>query len=106
MIIHNDGMPTTRQRSNVAHELGHIFLEHDHPPINVDGDFTRDAVDEAEANWFGFALLVPAQAATHLAHIGFTVAQAAELFGVSEDLMRMRLDVTGARKRFPQRRCG
>jgi hypothetical protein len=102
-IVHNDTMARTRQASNIAHELGHVFLEHQHIPVNAGQEIARDVNDEAEANWFGFALLVPAQAAFHLARIGVSVGDGAEMFGVSEDLMRMRLNATGARRKFPQR---
>lgn len=98
-IIHNDTMPRTRQSSNIAHELGHIFLEHGENPINVGVDL-RDSVTEAEANWFGFALLVPTPAAFHLARIGLPPTEAAPILGVSEDLMRMRLHASGAARRY------
>jgi Zn-dependent peptidase ImmA (M78 family) len=98
-IVHDDEASVLRQRSNLAHELGHIFLEHDHPPVNSGEELSRDVGVEAEAQWFGFALLVPAEAALALARSGMSDESAAERMGVSVDAARYRLNVTGARRR-------
>lgn len=98
-IVHDDDEGVARQRSNVAHELGHIFLEHEHPPIQSGEEFRSDKGMEAEAAWFGFALLVPVEAALALARSGMSDEVAAERMGVSVDAVRYRLNVTGSRRR-------
>ena len=55
-----------------------------------------DPAIEEEANWLGPALLVSEEAANHVARMGLPLAKASDVYGVSEDLMRMRLNVTGA----------
>ena len=90
-ICHNDSHAPARQRSNLAHELAHAILLH--PPTSI---FECDPEAEAEAAWLGPALLVPSAAAIKIAMNGTQCADAAEAFGVSIDLMRMRLGVTGA----------
>lgn len=91
IICHNDSHALTRQRSNLAHELAHAILLH--PPTAM---FDCDPIAEAEAAWLGPALLVPSDAARKIAVNGFDYDEAAKAFGVSVDLMRMRLNVTGA----------
>ncbi len=49
-IYYNDNMPKTRVRFSLAHELGHIVLEH--------GDYLVPE-NEAEANYFASYLLAP-----------------------------------------------
>lgn len=95
-IIHNDRAPVTRQRSNLAHELGHVLLEHDFFPINTEDGFERDSAVEREADWFGFALLITTEAALAIARIGIDVQDAADMLGISVQAMRYRLDVSGA----------
>jgi hypothetical protein len=52
-IYYNDGMPVNRVRFSLAHELGHIILDH--------GDYL-DPVKEAEANYFASHFLAPRMA--------------------------------------------
>lgn len=104
-IVHNDAAPLTRQRSNVAHELGHILLEHAFSPVNTEDGPHRDSVVEREAAWFGFALLVTSDAALAIARTNLDPGEAAVLLGVSEDAVRYRLDVSGARHRADNERA-
>lgn len=91
VICHNEVHAPTRQRSNLAHELAHAILLH--PPTVM---FECDPESEAEAAWLGPALLVPSAAAIKIAMDGTNYSDAADTYGVSPDLMRMRLGVTGA----------
>lgn len=98
LVILNDGHSLRRRAADLAHELAHALLIHSHELFGVEG---RDAVrlmDEAEANWLGPAILVPGKAARHILREGYSVEQAAEIYGVSGRLIEMRLQVTGARK--------
>ena len=90
-ICHNDAHAKTRQAANVAHELAHAILAHARTLM-----FDRDPIAEAEANWLGPALLVSEEAAWHIAKHGIAPEAAALMYKVSNDVMRMRLNVTGA----------
>jgi Zn-dependent peptidase ImmA (M78 family) len=100
IIVHNDGHRLGRQASNIAHELGHGLLLHQPAPaLNVVGCRDWDAVLEEEADWLGAALLISDEAAMHIAQSGMSNREAAEAYGVSEPMARMRINVTGARVR-------
>lgn len=105
-IIHNDAHDEVRQNANVAHEVSHAVLQH--PPMepftearirNINKDF------EDEASWMGPALLVSEEAALSIARRGISVSQAAVEYGVSTQLMRMRLSVTKAHFRVSRGRA-
>lgn len=99
-IVYNDRHAQGRQASNIAHELAHILLGH--PPgavIQAGGTRGFEPEHEDEANWLGPALLVSEEAALHVVRQGWSVPEAAALYSVSPDVMRMRINVTAARKR-------
>lgn len=100
LVILNDGHEKPRQAADLAHELAHGLLHHVPLPLN-DGTGVRtfNARDEEEAHWLGPTLLVPEPAAVAIARQGLVLAAAARQYGVSEPLMRMRLNATGALKR-------
>ena len=101
IVVHNDSHSRNRQRSNLAHELAHVLLVH---PAEVvcTGDRSRrtDSLVEAEAAYLGGCILVPNEAAYRLAYNGVEVATAARTYSVSEDMIRYRLGISGALKRF------
>jgi Zn-dependent peptidase ImmA (M78 family) len=105
VIVHNDAHRAGRQASNVAHELSHGLLLHPPRPA-LDGRGCRDwdQEQEAEANWLAGALLVPDEAAIVIVRRGLSLAEAAEVYGVSEQMMRFRLNVTGATLRVNRAR--
>lgn len=104
-ILHNDGNAKTRQAADISHEIAHAVLGHP-PEALFDGNGKRkiNAIAEEEAKWLGPALLVSEEAALLVAKSGRPVAEAAEEYGVSVALMRMRLNVTGAVRRIAGRR--
>jgi hypothetical protein len=78
-----------------------------HPPVRIpdpSGKRNYDNTTEEEANWLGPALLVSDEAAMHIAALGLTLSKASDVYGVSEPLVRMRLNVTGAYQRRVNRR--
>ena len=98
-IFFNDKNHPNRQNSDIAHELGHIILGHRTGiPLFEDGHRNFDPKIEREASWLGDTLLVPRPAALEIARIEMPVAQAARHYGVSQDLMNYRLNVTGVRR--------
>lgn len=94
-ICLNDANKKTRQAADLAHELSHALLGH--PATEA---FSTDSRAEEEARWMGPALLVSSEAAWHLAKLQIPTSVAASRYGVSERLLDMRLNVTGARKRL------
>ncbi len=100
VIVHNDSHSRGRQASNLAHELSHGLLLHPPTPaLDEGGCRDWDATLESEAAWLGGALLVSDEAAVLIARREWTVSQAADRYGVSEPMMKWRLDVTAARTR-------
>jgi hypothetical protein len=99
-IVHNDAHSLGRQASNVTHELGHAVLLHDPTPALDDrGCRLWNQNVEDEAQWLAGALLLTEDAALWIARGGATVAEAAVHFGISEQMVNYRLNITGARKR-------
>lgn len=99
LIVVNPQHPDGRRANSICHELSHVLLEHD-PYAAVSSGGSRVWSDECEsqADWLGGALLVPRQAALESAQLGIKDVDAATHFGVSIELMRWRLNATGARK--------
>ena len=95
-IVHNDTHHPLRQRSNICHELAHLFLDHRHvPPLNEQGERAHDSGIEAEANFLGGCLLMPNEAAIHVVTNGLS-ARAQLIYGVSRPMLDYRLRVSGA----------
>jgi len=100
LIVVNDVHSRGRQASDIAHELGHSLLWHQ-PTPGFDGDGMRDwnAEQEEEAQWLAGALLISEEAALSIVRRRLSIEDAAQLYGVSIDMVRGRINVTGARKR-------
>lgn len=99
-IIYNDAQSSWRTAADIAHELAHLLLLHpSHRLSDASGRRHFDADLEAEANWLGPAILASEEAALAIASRGLSVRDAAREYGVSHELMQMRLNVTGAWRR-------
>ncbi|WP_246729117.1 ImmA/IrrE family metallo-endopeptidase [Methylosinus sp. RM1] len=106
LIIYNDAHPRKRQAADIAHELAHGLLMHPpKPPINVDGSRHYDDELEEEANWLGPALLVSDEAALHIAEKQMEIDAASDHYGASVQVVRMRMNVSGAARRVARRRA-
>jgi Zn-dependent peptidase ImmA (M78 family) len=96
-IVHNDAHAPSRQRSNLSHEIAHGLLHHPPTPALDNKGCRHWSQDiEDEANWLGGALLVPEAAALLIAGGRWTIPGAAQHFGVSQAMIRFRLNSTGA----------
>lgn len=99
-IVHNDAHDRKRQAADIAHELAHGLLLHPpKPPLDATGSRHYDADREAEANWLGPALLVSDEAAVFIARQRHSPARASDIYGASVEVVRMRLNVSGAFRR-------
>lgn len=105
LIVYNDNNDPERQKSDVAHELAHLLLEHEAGPLfGLGGCRNVDDLREKEATWLGGALLVPEHVALFVARRRLNVEEAARRYSVSGEIMRWRLNITGALKRVGHER--
>ena len=107
VIVHNDSHSPARQNSNLTHELSHGLLLHESAPAldSVTGCRNWNDTNEREATWLGGVLLVTDGMAMAIARGRLTREQARERFGVSEDMLKWRLGMTGAIKRVERERA-
>jgi Zn-dependent peptidase ImmA (M78 family) len=104
VVIYNDAHAVTRQRADIAHELAHALLLHEPHVVRAGKSPDFDQGQEDEANWLGSSLLVTEESCMSACHRNLSIKDAAEEMGVSEQLMRWRINVTGARKRVERAR--
>ncbi|OCQ93492.1 zinc peptidase [Nostoc sp. MBR 210] len=104
IIVHNDAHSLLRQASNVSHELSHGILQHQPDEVfNECGCRNFNQEYEDEANWLGPALLISEEAALHIVKTAMTIDEAVEYYRASKEVINMRINVTGARKRISSR---
>lgn len=98
VIIFNDANSEARQNSDITHELGHGLRLHEprHAIVNGCRDYSK--AEEDEASWLAGCLLVPRAAAVAVAYAGEPLDLAAARYGVSLEMMRMRVHRTGAQR--------
>jgi Zn-dependent peptidase ImmA (M78 family) len=100
LIVINDGHSPKRQASDLSHELSHCILGHAPSlPSSITGPRQYDRTQEEEANYLGPALLISEEAALTIARRAITKAEASDEYSVTEDVIQMRLNLTGAFKR-------
>lgn len=100
-IIHNDSHHPRRQASNIAHELGHGILGHmPMPVLDKNGCRHFNKEQEDEANWLGPALLISEEAALHIVKTKMSMDEAVDFYGATKDVIIMRINVTGAKRRM------
>jgi Zn-dependent peptidase ImmA (M78 family) len=106
-IIINDAHDPKRQASDVAHELAHVLLRH--PPSNpfeAGGSRKFSSEHELEAERLGPTLLISdaaALAAYRLIINGrHRLGSISDAWGISKEVITMRINLSGARRRVPQ----
>ena len=103
-IVYNDAHHRHRQTSSIAHEISHGILGHPPTaPLNEYGCRYYDKAIEDEANWLGPALLISEEAALYIVSTKMTMTEAIITYGVSEDIITMRINVTGAQRRLERK---
>ena len=101
VIVYNPIRSRPRRRSDIAHELAHIILEHDLTEIQyLDGVPFRTCRpdEEQQATTLGGSLLVPRPALLKEARRGTTVDQIAEKYGVTKQMAQFRWNSTGVER--------
>ncbi len=97
IIVHNDSHHCHRQRNNISHELAHVLLGHPFTlPIDASGCRNVDRDLEDEASWLGATILISNEAAFHIVHRALDTETACQIYGVSQPLLRMRINASGA----------
>lgn len=99
VVVFNSLHTPTRVRSDIAHELAHLLLEHETRSLERIGEFgffTCNAEQEEEANWLAGCLLLPREAAVRTVRRGWSAAKVADEYGISEQMARFRLHASGA----------
>jgi Zn-dependent peptidase ImmA (M78 family) len=87
---------------DVTHELSHGILLHEPvPAFDEHSCRTWRAEVEDEAEWLAGVLLITEEAAVAVARRNIPSAVAAGRYGVSEQMMRYRLNLPGACRRVP-----
>jgi Zn-dependent peptidase ImmA (M78 family) len=109
VIVLNPTHSPARQSNDLMHELAHIILQHEPSQIVVSdttgvGLRTFDKRQEAEADWLAACLLLPRSAVAFSHGRKMPIDKAADYFGVSKDLYRYRLRMTGVEKQQAFRR--
>ncbi|AFM20597.1 putative Zn peptidase (plasmid) [Mycolicibacterium chubuense NBB4] len=107
VIVENDAHRRPRRRSTVAHEMGHVLLEHEGNVLLSLGNECRSAASpilELEASELAGELLVPTESAHRAALRNWTDDQVAETFEVSLTLATWRMNASGARIRADRAR--
>ncbi len=100
LVVLNSAQSTRRQNSVLMHELAHIILGHElaSAMLTGAGDFvpsTYNQEQEDEAAWLGGTLLLPRPALLWMRRQRLSDEEAATHFGVSPDLLRWRIRMTG-----------
>jgi len=100
LVVLNSAQSARRQNSVLMHELAHILLGHElaSAMLTASGEFvpsTYDQDQEDEAAWLGGTLLLPRPALLWMRHQRLSDEEAATHFGVSPDLLRWRIRMTG-----------
>jgi Zn-dependent peptidase ImmA (M78 family) len=100
LIIINNSHALTRQNNSLAHEIGHIVLNHEPAKMYVTPDGLMmmseyNLEHEDEATWFAGAILLPRDALLDVARRGLSDHAAADQYGVSRAVLQMRRNLTG-----------
>ncbi len=111
VVILNSAHSGGRPASNLMHELAHLIIGHEPSRIDVAEDgllmlHTYSSSQEAEADWLGGCLLLPRPALLHIGEQGWTDVQAVPRYGVSKDMLRYRMNVTGVNQQMARRGRG
>jgi hypothetical protein len=98
VVVYNPLGTEGRIRSNQAHELAHVLLDHKVRTIERVGDLkflTCDVEQEEEADWFGGCLLLPRELLLKAAFKGMGAQAISDRYKTSEPMARFRLNASG-----------
>jgi uncharacterized protein DUF955 len=100
VIVVNDTHTSGRQANSIAHELSHGLLMHPAtPPFDARGLRNHQVELEEEASHLAGCLLISDHMCMQIVRLGISQDQAAAQLGVSAQLVRWRVNQSGAVKR-------
>lgn len=107
IVVLNPRHSPARKASNLMHELAHVIREHT-PASMVASEAgfmlrTFDERQEAEAEWLAASLLLPRSALAYCQARQIPSDQLLSDYGVSPQMLRYRMGVTGITRQFRQR---
>jgi len=109
LIILNSSHSKARQASDLTHELSHILIGHEAGRVDISPDgllilstYNRDQEDEA--NWMAGCLLLPREALAVIIKQDVDFEITAKKYGVSREMLRWRINVTGVQRQFARGR--
>ena len=109
IVIYNPCRVNGRRSNDIMHELSHIIIGHKAQIMHsFEAEiFLRyyDKSQEEEADWLAGTLLLSRDTLFHIAFSGIEPFIAAKKYGVSEQLLSMRLNITGV-KAIQKRKLG
>lgn len=108
LVILNPSHPTGRKSNDLMHELAHIICGHvpSQTEMLPDGMMMvteYDSAQEEEADLLGATLLLPRVALIAIMEASLSIEEAAAMYVVSEELLRMRLQRAGVYQQFSRR---
>jgi Zn-dependent peptidase ImmA (M78 family) len=100
VIIVNSSHSGGRPASDLMHEVAHVIIGHTPARVDITEDGalilnTYDRQQEEEANWLAGSLLLPRDALMWIRKQRLDLQVAAREYGVSQQMMQYRLNVTG-----------
>lgn len=107
IVVLNPRHSAARKTSNLMHELAHIIREH--KPASMvasEAGFILRSFDdrqEAEADWLAAALLLPRCALAYCQTRNMPSEALLTSYGVSKQMLRYRMGVTGVSRQFGPR---
>ncbi len=104
IIIHNTYHSTSRQQSDLMHELAHIICNHEHGQHNYDFDIPFgmrefNPLQEEEAKCLGSTLQLASPCLLWAVKRNFSYEEIANYFDASMDMVKYRMNMTGIAKR-------
>lgn len=104
-VILNSSHTVGRQASDLMHELAHRIRGHATHAVDVSAEgvmliASYDKREEEEADWLSGCLLLPRDALLRIRARGLKSPDAAELYGVSQRMLKYRMAMTGVTRQF------
>jgi hypothetical protein len=108
LVIYNPRKSSGRRSSDITHELAHFIMGHEPSSmiLSQDGAIamrTYDPKQEEEANWLAWCILLPREALVWAKRAKLSTEAIAERYGVTEPLVRFRLNLSGVQFQFGKR---
>ena len=104
IIVWNPISTPARTRSDIAHELSHLLLQHRVQEVHTVGELTFfgcNPDEEQEANWQAGCLLLPRPLLVSELRRRASVAEIAEKYEVSMQMAQYRIRATGVQRQVP-----